>query len=192
PFLHHKRPVRTITDPQPPIADNGDRPCGRDRSMPVNKTALEPVQPHSCRHLRQPKSQTRGDDARPGGAAHQENEFCNNYSVISTRLCLFDHNRHRAFSITCNPTPRPKFRRVFAGTYISMRTIIPAQNVPRGTLYVQPWATRSAEATVGSCRNHLAGASGLAGWEGGAAFSLARDSSTRFLKSPLSSCSNPL
>lgn len=42
------------------------------------------------------------------------------------------------------------------------------------------------------CRNHLAGSSGLAGWEGVADFSLARDSSTRFLKSSRSLCSNPL
>ena len=75
------------------------------------------------------------------GPAHQENEVCNNYSVISTRLCLFNHNRHRALSTTCNPTPRPKLRRVFVSQYIYIRTLIPAQNVPRGTLYVQPWAT---------------------------------------------------
>src|SRR5271166_5372147 len=42
------------------------------------------------------------------------------------------------------------------------------------------------------CQNHFDGSAGLAGWDGVAAFSLARDSSTRFLKSPLSSCSNPL
>src|ERR1019366_8426390 len=112
----------------------------QDRRVPVNKTALEPAQPHSCRHRRQPKSQTRGTtpDRVP---AHQENEVCNNYSVISTRLCLFNHNRHRALSTTCNPTPRPKLRRVFVSQYIYIRTLIPAQNVPRGTLYVQPWAT---------------------------------------------------
>ena len=82
-----------------------------------------------------------GDYTRPGVPAHQENEVCNNYGVISTRLCLFNHNRHRALSITCNPIPRPKFRVYFLRKYISIRTIIPAHNVPRGTLYVQPWAT---------------------------------------------------
>jgi len=131
-----------------------------------------------------------------GVPAHQENGFCNNYSVISTRLCLFNHNRHRALSITCNPTPRPRFPHFTTSTYISIRTITPAQNVPRGTLYVQPWQPGQRKPLwchgVASRRNHLAGASGLAGWEGVAAFSLARDSSTRFLKSPLSSCSNPL
>jgi len=131
-----------------------------------------------------------------GVPAHQENGFCNNYSVISTRLCLFNHNRHRALSITYNPTPRPKFPHFTTSTYISIRTITPAQNVPRGTLYVQPWQPGQRKPLwchgVASRRNHLAGASGLAGWEGVAAFSLARDSSTRFLKSPLSSCSNPL
>ena len=113
------------------------------RGVPVKKTALEPVQPHSCRHLRQPKSPTRGTtpDRAP---AHQENEFCNNYSVISTRLCLFNHNRHRALSITCNPTPRPKFAAFLE--YIHKYTYnYTCTSVPRGTLYVQPWATRSAE-----------------------------------------------
>ena len=68
-----------------------------------------------------------GDYTRPGVPAHQENEVCNNYGVISTRLCLFNHNRHRALSITCNPIPRPKFRVYFLRKYISIRTIIPAQ-----------------------------------------------------------------
>ena len=110
----------------------------QDRGVPVTKRALEPAQPHSCRHRRQPKSQTRGKtpDRVP---AHQENEFCNNYSVISTHLCLFNHNRHPALSMTCNPTPRPKVCVYCLRTYISIRTITPAQSVRRGTLYVQSW-----------------------------------------------------
>ena len=107
--------------------------------------ALEPAQPHSCPAPTATQIGNPWDDTRPGLPAHQKNECCNNYSVISTRLCLFNHNRHPALSMTCSPTPRPKFRRVLANTYIDIRTIIPAQSVPRGTLYVQPWATRSAE-----------------------------------------------
>src|SRR5208282_1182737 len=39
PFFHHKRPVSTITDLQPPVGDNGDRPvagprCARHRDAP--------------------------------------------------------------------------------------------------------------------------------------------------------------
>ena len=55
--------------------------------------------------------------------AHEENELCNNDRVISTRLCLFNHNRHRALSMTCNPTPRPKFRAYFIRTYVYICTI---------------------------------------------------------------------
>ena len=50
-----------------------------------------------------------------------------------------------------------------------------------------PWASRAAYR-----RNHLAEGSGFAGSAGFHPFSLAKDSSTRFRKSPLSSCSNPL
>jgi len=140
---YRKRPASTVTDPNRPSATAEIDPW-QGRGVPVNKTALKPAQPHSCRHRRQPKSPTR--ETTPDRApAHQENEFCNNHSVISTRLCLSNHNRHRVLSITYNPTPRPKFRVYFLCKYISIRTIIHAQNVPRGTLYVQPWATRSAE-----------------------------------------------
>ena len=106
--------------------------CARQQDGP--RTCPAPLLPA----LTATQIATPGGRHPTGGPAHQENEFCNNYSVISTRLCLFNHNRHRAFSITYNPTPRPKLRRVFRSTYISIRTIIPAQNVPRGTLYVQP------------------------------------------------------
>ncbi len=139
-----------FSSPQTPSAHHHRPPTARrrqwrstlwqDRGLPANKTALDPAQPHSCRHPRQPKSSTRG--TTPGRVpAHQENEFCNNYSVISARLCLFNHNRHPALSITCNPTPRPKFRHFFARTYTSIRTITPAKcstwNIVRTT-----WAAR--------------------------------------------------
>jgi hypothetical protein len=52
-------------------------------------------------------------------------------------LCLFSHNGHRALSITCNPTFRPKVLVYFLRTYILIRTLKPSQSVPRGTLYVQ-------------------------------------------------------
>ncbi len=118
--------------------------CGRVEVCPSTRRPSNLPNPTPAGTDGNPNRKTRGTtpDRVP---SHQENEFCNNYSVISTRLCLFNHNRHRALSITCNPTPRPKFRRVFARKYINIRTIIPAQNVPRGTLYVQPWATRSAK-----------------------------------------------
>ena len=135
-----------ITNAQRAPSQTPNRPSATmDRSVAVQKCARHQDGPRTClpsltpaANPRQPKSPTRGTtpDRVP---AHQENEVCNNYSVISTRLCLFNHNRHRALSITCNPTPRPKFRVYFLRKYISIRTIIPAQNVPRGTLYVQSW-----------------------------------------------------
>jgi hypothetical protein len=130
--------VSTITAPQPPVGDNVDRPvagqrCARQKDGP--RTCPAPLLPApTATQIANPE-----DDTRPAARPNQENEVCNNYSVISTRLCLFNHNRHRALSITCNPTPRPKFRVYFLRKYISIRTIIPAQNVPRGTLYVQSW-----------------------------------------------------
>jgi len=39
-------------------------------------------------------------DARPWDARPPNNEFCNNYSVISTRLCPFSHNRRSSLSTT--------------------------------------------------------------------------------------------
>jgi hypothetical protein len=118
--------------------------CGRTEVCPSTRRPSNLPIPTPAGTYGNPNRQPGG--RHPTGVpAHQGNGFCNNYSVISTRLCLFNHNRHRALSMTCSPTPRPKFRPVFQSTYISIRTIIPAQNVPRGTLYVQPWATRSAE-----------------------------------------------
>src|ERR1019366_6196803 len=54
----------------------------QDRGVPINKTALEPAQPHSCRHLRQPKSPTRGTTPRPGARPNQENEVCNAFDNL--------------------------------------------------------------------------------------------------------------
>jgi len=136
-----RAPSQISNRPSPTM---GDRPCGRTEVCPSTRRPSNLPSPSPAGSYGNPNRQPGG--RHPTGApAHQKNGFCNNYSVISTRLCLFNHNRHRALSITCNPTPRPRFPRVFLSTYISIRIIIPAQNVPRGTLYVQPWATRSAE-----------------------------------------------
>jgi hypothetical protein len=140
----------TFSSPQTPSAHHHRPPTARrrqwrstlwqDRDVPVNRRPSNLPSPTPAGTYGNPNRKPGG--RHPAGEpVHQENEVCNNYSVISTRLCLFNHNRHRALSMTCNPTPRPKFRRVFVSQYIYMRTIIPAQNVPRGTLYVQPWAT---------------------------------------------------
>ncbi len=97
------------------------------------------------------RREPRGDATADRGAAHSENEFCNNYSVISTRLCLFNHNRHRALSMTCNPTPRPKFRVYFIRSYISIctitlyaRTITPVQCSTWNTLHIRETAELTA------------------------------------------------
>ena len=42
-----------------------------------------------------------------------KSERCNHYTVIITPLCLSNHNRHWALSMTCKPTLRPKFRARF-------------------------------------------------------------------------------
>ena len=49
----------------------------------------------------------------------------------------------------------------------------------------------SSVGVTGACQSYLVASGGLAGSEGCDAFSLARDSSTRFLKSPASSCITP-
>jgi len=47
------------------------------------------------------------DPATPDrGARPPNNDSCNNYRVISTRLCLFNHTRPPALSKTCNPAQR--------------------------------------------------------------------------------------
>jgi len=40
-FFHHKRPVSTITDFQPPVGDNGIDLCVRVELCPPTRTALE-------------------------------------------------------------------------------------------------------------------------------------------------------
>src|SRR5208337_1938254 len=39
-FLHHKRPVCTITDIKSPVGDNRDRPVSQGQSMPVSRDGL--------------------------------------------------------------------------------------------------------------------------------------------------------
>src|ERR1039458_6433420 len=62
---------------------------------------------------------------------------CNNYSVTSTRQCLFNHTRPPALSMTCKPAQRDNGHPIAPCMYTHIRILLPAQNVPRGTLYVQ-------------------------------------------------------
>src|SRR5208282_4549592 len=57
-------------------------------------------------------------DARP-----PNNEFCNNYSVISTRQCLFSHTRPPALSMTCKPAQRNNGHPIALCMYISIRIL---------------------------------------------------------------------
>ena len=61
------------------------------------------------------------------------------------------------------------------------------QNLDRATT-----KARTAQGVVIASAGHTFSASGLAGSEGVAPFSLTRNSSTRFLRSPRSPCSHPL
>jgi hypothetical protein len=45
-IFHHKRPVCSITDFQPPVGDNGIDLCVRAEVCPSTETALEAAQPH--------------------------------------------------------------------------------------------------------------------------------------------------
>src|ERR1039458_1324577 len=58
----------------------------------------------------------------------------------------FNHTRPSALSMTCNPPSATMTRTYFLHghiTYLYVRTNIPAQNVPRGTLYVQSSVTQN-------------------------------------------------
>src|SRR5208282_4130321 len=59
-----------------------------------------------------------------------KNRFCNNYNVTSTRLCLFNHTRPRALSMTCKLA-------IFIYVYIFIRTLLTVHMFHAKHLYVQ-------------------------------------------------------
>src|SRR5208282_387609 len=97
--------------------------------------------------LRHPKSCHPKSKAGAPRPTSPENDSCKNYRVINARLCLINHNRRPALSMTCNPSPRPRLgRKILRGpeSYIYVCTHMQEQSVSRETLctYNRGWATR--------------------------------------------------
>jgi len=51
PLFHHKRPVSTITDLQPPVGDNGDRPVAGSRCARHQEAPRSCPSPHESAHF---------------------------------------------------------------------------------------------------------------------------------------------
>jgi hypothetical protein len=84
----------------------------------------DPTPTHSVsRHNRPLISTPEGDPRLDRVRPPTKYEFCNNYSVTSTRQCLFNHTRPPALSTTCKPAQRDNGHPIAPYMYTPIRTL---------------------------------------------------------------------